>query len=70
MQLRKQKRLFAAKTLSDLHSMFEEQPEYLTHFRDMVMAALKLAQQEILWYFLHVNEVSFLGHKRPKYRIF
>lgn len=53
----RQRRSYAADILGEIATTFQEQPEYLTHFRELVVSALTYAQQEILWYFIHVNEV-------------
>lgn len=52
-----QRRCLAAQSLEAIVAWGRERPADLVVWRDLALASLAFAREEVLWYFLHVNEV-------------
>ena len=56
-QEHRERRLYAAEVLEAILVYCSMQPARLAQFRHLTLAALAVSREEVLWHFLHVNEV-------------
>lgn len=56
------RRTLAARMLEALPQAFSAEPLGVAKFRELAFAALAYARDEVIWYFLHVNEVNSAHH--------
>lgn len=52
------RRHFVAQALDAMCIFCSTDPDRLAKHRQLILAALAYARQEVLWYFLHINEVA------------
>lgn len=57
MKEHRDRRHFAAQALSAICTFCSADPDRLAEFRQLILAALAYAREEVLWFFLHINEV-------------
>lgn len=56
-QQHQQRRILVAQSLESIAAQFSADPSCLVPQLELILGALAYARDEILWYFLHVNEV-------------